>query len=238
MESFPYFWKASSSQLLSSQIALNERFILDVEFVMGSFETCIFNIFISLIRNHVGLLFYISFVPHLWFGVSGGLSFLGKSVDRLIDLLLRLVLLLSTSIVSSQQLAPPLYVQFVPTHVGVGGGLATFGPLLFVLWNLQVFESLYVDVEVHGPFLLLAATVDLPFGEAAAVVVHHFVDGGPFDDDWLLPVWILAEQGLVEGFEVLAFLLVFGLDNEVPSFAGPVDEERVVLLKLHRISIL
>ena len=39
----------------------------------------------------------------------------------------------------------------------------------------------------------------------------------------------------MEGFEVLAFLLVFGLDNEVPSFAGPVDEERVVLLKLHRI---
>lgn len=191
VESFPHFWKASSSQLLPSQVALNERFILDVEFVMGSFETCIFDIFIVLIRNDIGFLFHISFVPHFGFGVPGGLSFLGKSVDWLIDLFLRLMLLLSTSIVSSKKLAPPLYVEFVPTHVGVGGGLTAFGSLFFVLWNLQVFESLNVDVEVHGPFLLLAA-VNLAFGKASAIVVHHFVDGGPFDDDGLLPVWILA----------------------------------------------
>ena len=39
----------------------------------------------------------------------------------------------------------------------------------------------------------------------------------------------------MKGFEVLTFLFSFGFNDKVSSFAGPVDEEGVILLKLHRI---
>jgi hypothetical protein len=45
---------------------------------------------------------------------------------------------------------------------------------------------------------------------------------------------ILAEEGLVEGLEVLAFLVLLGIDHKVSPFAGTVDEQRIVVLfELH-----
>lgn len=139
--------------------------------------------------------------------------------------------------VAFEQFALALVVQFVLLEIGIMVGLATLAPLVLALLargKFQVAQLLNVYVEVDRPLLLLAVVQGrLPRKGATIVGVGNLHGGGSIG---MIPpsLRILTEEGLVEGLEVLAFLVVPGIDHKVPSFAGTVNEQRIIVLfELH-----
>lgn len=139
--------------------------------------------------------------------------------------------------VAFEQFALALVVQFVLLEVGIMVRLATLAPLVLALLargKFQVAQLLNVYVEVDRPLLLLAVVQGGLARKGATIVgVGNLYGGGSIG---MIPpsLRILTEEGLVEGLEVLTFLFVLGIDHKVPSFAGTVNKQRIVVLfELH-----
>ena len=139
--------------------------------------------------------------------------------------------------VAFEQFTLALVVQLVLLEVGIIVRLATLAPLVLALLargKFQVAQLLNVYVEVHRPLLLLAVVQGRLSRKRAAIVgVGNLYGGGSIG---MIPpsLRVLAEEGLVEGLEVLAFLVLLGIDHKVSPFAGTVDEQRIVVLfELH-----
>lgn len=59
------------------------------------------------------------------------------------------------------------------------------------------------------------------------------MDGSSLEWELTCSLGLFAEEGLMEEFEMLAFLVLFGVDYEVSSFSGTMYEESVFVFIIH-----
>lgn len=125
VEAFPYFGEAASSQLLSSEISVNECLIFEDRFIMCTFE----NRFFIGVFNGKRFFISLSFVSDFSFVE---LAVGAISTNWLEDeVFVGMIAAAFVQAVTLEKFALALIVQFVLLEVRIIAWLTTFAPLVF-----------------------------------------------------------------------------------------------------------
>lgn len=161
IETFPNFWKATSAKLFSSQISLDESFILEEKLVLCSFKACCIIIVLTLMGFCAYIFFMLSFISISGFVLGFSLFLIWQSSYRLIDhhLFLRLIMFAASSI-SFKQVTPSFDVRSSSTNVIIQDWCTAFGSfwILFFITYSKIPQLFNIDVEVYLLVFLLAET--------------------------------------------------------------------------------